>query len=265
MIKTKKIRLIGGFTLQEMVIVCAIVAILSTSIYLMFANGRKLFNLQNYTVIAENQALKASLIMQRELREARPPEGLDLLAIEEADTQSIIFYADITDEPVNNQEEKIQYLLHDGYLLRGIAYWNSSSGAYDDLPDLIHYNPGTNTPIPSTNTPTPSNSGSSIPSAEPSVGRSGSPTPTPTPSPSGSQTPASTNIQVMAQYVVNGTNPVFYYYDQDYTGSQSPLSYPINLGAIKIIKIHLEIDPNPGRPPEPYLQDTTIQFRNPNL
>jgi prepilin-type N-terminal cleavage/methylation domain-containing protein len=65
-----------GFTLQEMVIVVAIVAIISTSVYLMFINGRKLFSLQNYSAIAQDQALKASLVMQRELREARAPEGM---------------------------------------------------------------------------------------------------------------------------------------------------------------------------------------------
>lgn len=302
--KVKKISRARGFTLQEMVIVCAIVVILSTSIYLMFANGRKLFNLQNYTAIAENQALKASLIMQRELREARAPEGLNLQAIEEANTQSIIFYADITEEATNNREEKIEYLLHDGYLLKGIAYWNPATGTYNDLPDLSQYHPSqtpSSSPRTSSFAPTPSQSTS----------RSPSPTPATSITPSGfvlapkgldfikeiwrvlhlataqAQTPSTTDIpcfgvcpddnpdcllcspdhyiRVMAQYVVNTTNPIFTYYDQNYTGSENPMSYPINLGAIKVIRAHLEIDPNPGRPPASYKHDITIQFRNPIL
>jgi prepilin-type N-terminal cleavage/methylation domain-containing protein len=206
-----------GFTLQEMVIVVAIVAIISTSVYLMFINGRKLFSLQNYSAIAQDQALKASLVMQRELREARAPEGMSLQAIEEANTQSIIFYADITEEAIDNRQEKVEYLLKDGQMLRGVSYWNSQTESYNPLPDLIHYVAGM------------------------------------------------AGVNVIAQYVVNGATPIFYYYDQDYTGSQNPMSYPINTGAVKIIKVHLEIDPSPDRPPEPYIQDTTIELRNSNI
>ena len=155
--------------------------------------------------------------MQREIREARAPEGMDFQAIEEANAQLIIFYADVTEEPVDNRQEKVQYLLKDGQILRGIAYWNSQTQSYNPLPDLNHYVPGM------------------------------------------------TGANVIAQYIVNGSTPVFYYYDQDYTGSQSPMDYPINIGAVKIVRVHLEIDPNPGRPPEPYVQDTTIELRNPNL
>lgn len=210
-------RHLAGFTLQEMVIVAAIVTVLSASIYLLFVNGRKLFTLQNYSAIAESQALKASLLVQRELREARAPEGLNLQPIEEANTQSIIFYADITEEVVDNRQEKVQYLLYNSQILRGIAYWNNQTQTYNALPDLVHYTEGM------------------------------------------------TNAKIIADYVVNGNNPVFYYYDQDYTGSQDPMSYPINIGAIKVVRVHLEIDPNPGRPPEPYVHDTTIQLRNPNI
>lgn len=283
-----------------MVIVCGIVAVLSISVYMIFVNGNRLFTLQNNLAIAENQALKASLVIERELREARAPEGLNLQAIEQADEQSIIFYADITDEPVNNREEKIQYLLNNGYLLRGIAYWNQEIGDYDDLPDLISYTPSAPpNPTPSTSlTPTPTSPPTSaapsytlnnilnplnywlIPAAKAqsnppptdSVPPSGSPspsgTPTPSPSTSGSPSPSLSpspeNIKVLAQFVVNGSTPIFYYYDQYYTGSQNPMSYPINLGSVKVIKIYLVIDVN-SRPPEPYVHETTIQLRNPNL
>lgn len=201
-----------------MVIVAGIVAVLSVSLYLILFNGSRLFNLQNNLAIAENQALKASLLMQRELREARAPEGTDLQPVELAEPQSIVFYADISDEPVENREEKIEYLLHDGYLIRGVSYWNQDLQGYNPLPDLTQYNPGGSNP----------------------------------------------GMEVMAQYVVNGSSPVFYYYDQDYTGSQSPLNYPINLISIRVIKVHLETDVN-SKPPEPYVHDATIQLRNPSL
>ena len=206
-----------GFTLQEMVIVIAIVSVISTGVYLIFANGKKLFNLQNYSAIAQNQALKTSLIIERELRGARAPEGMDFQSIEEANAQSIVFYAGITQEPTDDRQEKVQYLFHGNQILRGIAYWNSGSQSYNPLPDLNNYVEGM------------------------------------------------AGANVICQYVVNGATPLFYYYDQDYTGGQSPMAYPINIGAVKIIKVHLEIDANPNRPPEPYVQDTTIELRNPNL
>lgn len=253
-----------------MVIVCGIVAVLSVSVYLIFVNGNRLFTLQNSAAIAENQALKASLIMQRELREARAPEGLNLQPIEEASEQSIIFYADITDEPANNREEEIQYLLYNGYLLRGIAYWNQDNQNYDELPDLTQYS------LTEIEKIQPENKIKKIAAAMwkkvtrvmkskniALAQRNPPPTDTSVPSPSLSSSPSTENIKVMAQYVVNGGNPVFYYYDQDYTGSESSLSYPINLGSIKVIKTYLEIDVN-SRPPEPYIHETTIQLRNPN-
>lgn len=200
-----------------MVIVIAIVSVISTGVYLIFANGKKLFNLQNYSAIAQNQALKTSLIIERELRGARAPEGMDFQSIEEANAQSIVFYAGITQEPTDDRQEKVQYLFHGNQILRGIAYWNSGSQSYNPLPDLNNYVEGM------------------------------------------------AGANVICQYVVNGATPLFYYYDQDYTGGQSPMAYPINIGAVKIIKVHLEIDANPNRPPEPYVQDTTIELRNPNL
>lgn len=247
----------NGFTLIEMVVVCGIVAVLSTSVYLIFVNGNRLFTLQNNAAIAENQALKASLIMQRELREARAPEGLNLQPIEEASTQSIIFYADISDEPVNNREEKIQYLLHNGYLLRGIAYWNQDLDDYDELPDLTQY------ALNSAPTAASMSLFFEILVSTAQAQETPPPTDTVTPPPSGTPSPAN-NIKVLAQYVVNGTEAIFYYYDQDYTGSENPLGYPINLGSVKVIKTNLVIDVN-SRPPEPYVHETTIQLRNPNL
>jgi prepilin-type N-terminal cleavage/methylation domain-containing protein len=195
-----------AFTLHEMIVAISIIVILSGVTYYFFSNGQKLFALQNYQVIAENQALNASTIIQRELKEARSP-GMGLPAIEQAESHSIIFYADITDEGANNKLEKVEYLYDQGEIRRGLAYWNSDNQSYDPL----------------------------------------------------SQT------RVICQYMVNSGNPVFTYYDANYTGSEPPLFEPINLGAVRMIKIHLEIDPNPNRPPEAYSHDLTIQLRNPNL
>jgi len=194
-----------GFTIIELVIVCGIIAILSTVVALIFVNGRRLFTLQNYSVIAQDQALKASLVMERELREAQAPSGMGLPAIEAATTQSIIFYADVDDSSV--QEEKIEYILSSGKLKRGIANYNSQTGSYNALPAIA-------------------------------------------------------DMKTIADYIVNNNDPLFYYYADNYNGSQQAMAYPLVLGSIRVIRLKLKIDPNPNQPPEPYNYETVIQLRN---
>ena len=66
---------------------------------------------------------------------------------------------------------------------------------------------------------------------------------------------------VIARYVQNNTNPIFYYYDKDYTGTQDPID-PENIGDIRLIKINLLIDTNLLKEPPAINIETEAQLRN---
>jgi prepilin-type N-terminal cleavage/methylation domain-containing protein len=70
-----------------------------------------------------------------------------------------------------------------------------------------------------------------------------------------------TTRTVIAKNIVN-TGPVFQYYDDTYTGSSAPLGNPIQLGQVRLIKLHLLIDVDPTRSPVPLELETNVALRN---
>lgn len=68
-------------------------------------------------------------------------------------------------------------------------------------------------------------------------------------------------ISTLASYVVNGTDPIFTYYDSSYEGTNPPMD-PVDIGKIRLIHLSLQIDVNPNRTPPPLHLETEIQIRN---
>jgi len=63
--------------------------------------------------------------------------------------------------------------------------------------------------------------------------------------------------------VRNGTDPIFKYYDENYTGSQSPLEGdPINVTEIKLIGINLDINSDNRYLTKPLHIETKVHPRN---
>jgi type II secretory pathway pseudopilin PulG len=60
----------------------------------------------------------------------------------------------------------------------------------------------------------------------------------------------------------NGTTSLFTYYDTNYTGASSPLSFPINISLIRLVKITLAVDRDPYRSPVPLFVVTQVSLRN---
>jgi prepilin-type N-terminal cleavage/methylation domain-containing protein len=64
--------------------------------------------------------------------------------------------------------------------------------------------------------------------------------------------------------VVNGEEPIFQYFDDSYNGTSSttPLSYPIDVTDITLVKTKLIIDLEPDKDPGPVEISTQAMFRN---
>jgi hypothetical protein len=66
-----------------------------------------------------------------------------------------------------------------------------------------------------------------------------------------------------AHNIRNATSsPIFYYYDTNYDGTTPPLSYPIDVSTIRLIKVSLFIDDDMLRAPDSIEVTTQISMRN---
>lgn len=60
----------------------------------------------------------------------------------------------------------------------------------------------------------------------------------------------------------SSSTPVFQYFDQNYTGTSSPLALPVTLSSVRLIKVSLTLDTNPQYSPAPRTYTTQISLRN---
>jgi prepilin-type N-terminal cleavage/methylation domain-containing protein len=60
----------------------------------------------------------------------------------------------------------------------------------------------------------------------------------------------------------NEANPVFSYYNSSYNGNTSPLSQPVSIIDVRLVKILLILDADPKRPPAPVTVTTQVNIRN---
>ncbi|MFA6253964.1 MAG: type II secretion system protein [Candidatus Paceibacterota bacterium] len=119
--------LIKGFTLVEILIVCALVVLIGSVISSL---GRDIF-VNNYyaqkSLVAEGDAKSAMAKMVKELRETSPAET-GAYPIELASTTEIIFYGDTNNDGLN---ERVRYFLDDRALKRGLVNPTGQPLAYN--------------------------------------------------------------------------------------------------------------------------------------
>lgn len=84
--------------------------------------------------------------------------------------------------------------------------------------------------------------------------------------PSGSPLQYVTSTEIVttaANYVLfTSSTQLFKYYGANYTGSESPLTLPIDLSQIRVVKTSFYSDVNPGKSPQPLFFSNTIDLRN---
>lgn len=68
---------------------------------------------------------------------------------------------------------------------------------------------------------------------------------------------------ILAYNIVNGTSTaLFEYFDDTYTGTSSPMTYPLNVADIKLVKINILINADPNKIPIPKLYTSQVTLRN---
>ena len=67
----------------------------------------------------------------------------------------------------------------------------------------------------------------------------------------------------LAYNIKNGTSsPLFEYFDNTYAGTSSPLTQPVTVSKVRLVKINLLIDADPNRSPLPRLYTSQVMLRN---
>ncbi|MEK7680741.1 MAG: prepilin-type N-terminal cleavage/methylation domain-containing protein [Patescibacteria group bacterium] len=83
--------------------------------------------------------------------------------------------------------------------------------------------------------------------------------------PSGSPLAYSSSTETVidvAHDMANGTSSVFFYYDKNFTGSQTPLSSPIDVASIRVVRIILKLEEDPNLSPTPFYIESKVMIRN---
>lgn len=73
--------------------------------------------------------------------------------------------------------------------------------------------------------------------------------------------PVNEQIVDVVNYVINTTS-VFSYFDSSYNGQSNPLTFPVNLADIRLVRVSLQIDQNVNEPPETYELSSEVNIRN---
>lgn len=74
--------------------------------------------------------------------------------------------------------------------------------------------------------------------------------------------PANETVSELARDVANAATAMFRYYDTNYDGTTGALPEPINISAVRLVKITLVIDKDPSALPSPLTLTTQISMRN---
>ncbi len=73
---------------------------------------------------------------------------------------------------------------------------------------------------------------------------------------------ANETITDIVHGVSNGLTPIFTYYNASYNGVTAPLTQPVSVVDVRLVKILFILDADPNRPPAPVTVTTQVSLRN---
>ena len=67
---------------------------------------------------------------------------------------------------------------------------------------------------------------------------------------------------LVSGFIASTTSPLFQYYPASYDGTTAPLSQPVNIQSIRLIKVTAIINKDPNRNPTPIIVTSQVNLRN---
>lgn len=190
-----------GFTVVELIIVIAIVALVAVAVGKFAGDVFYLGSVSRGSLSVSQDARNLLRVMTRELRAAAPSANGAFPLVTVA-SSSVAFFSDIDG---NGQRDYVRYFLSSTTLMKGVTA------------------PAGNPLVYSTSTE---------------------------------------NTFVVMSDVRNGTSSIFTYFDNAYAGTSSPLTFPVSIPAVRLIRIDLTLDANADRAPATRTFTTQVSIRN---
>ncbi len=190
-----------GFTLLEVILTMAIIAIVGVAIGTLQRDIYFFRTIFQGNLTVNDDARRILQPITNEIRGASPSSNGGY-ALEDVSPQSFTFYSD-TD--ANGIKERIRYFLSGTNLKKGVI----------------------------------------VPTGNPYVYASGN-----------------EQITTIIPDVANGANPIFEYYDGNYDGTTSPLSSPVPILSVRLVKITLQLSIATRNTPAHMTITTEVSLRN---
>lgn len=236
-----------GFTLIEIMVSVVIVGFILiglTRFSQLFLSGYE-FSFQETQAISEAQ--RAITVMEREIREMRDGvEGAYPLSV--ANDNEIVFYSDVDDDGL---VERVRYYIVGSDLVKQVFEYVIGVTNYACVNGCTICHDGSNDiTIPETSWPAHKTHGDYL-------GVCG-----------GGGEVYSGGIddyeQIVASYIVQGTNPLFTYYNGQWPVDtvNNPLPVDQRLLSTRLIEISVSVNIDPGSNPDDFTASTAIQLRN---
>lgn len=194
---------VSGFTLMEVILAMAIIAIFVAGLA---SFDRLLSDSQTLLSLSSLSFNEANIGVDAMVRELRGADYADTgsYPLEQVDDQEITFYSNIDgDEEI----ERVRYFLDNGQMNRGVVNPVGEPPIYDG---------------------------------------------------------SSEQVNLVIDYIQNQSDPIFYYYNQDWPADtvNNPLPLASRLSNAKLIKVSLTVNPKPSRPESQFSVSSFAQIRN---
>ena len=77
-----------------------------------------------------------------------------------------------------------------------------------------------------------------------------------------SYNPVNEQVSTLIRDINNGATPIFDYFDSSYTGTSTPLTQPVQITKIRLIRVTVKIEKDPNKPLGPIIIESQVFLRN---